>query len=342
MALMDFIKKQFIDILQWTEDADGTLAWRFTKAEMEIQNGASLTVRDSQLALFVNEGTVADVFAPGMYKLTTQTLPVLTYLKNWDKLFESPFKSDVYFFSTRTQLDQKWGTPNPITIRDKEFGIVRMRAFGIYSYHLSDAKTFYQKISGTRDAYTREDLEGQLRNSLVAGMTDLFGESGVSFVDMAGNQDEFGQAMMFKMKPMFAEFGQTLDSLVVQNVSLPEELQKILDQKIGMNMIGDMGRFTQYQVANAIPEAAKNEGGMAGMGVGLGAGVGFGQVMGQAMASAMQPMAGAAPAPAATVAPVSADEVVTTLEKLHGLVEKGILSQAEFEAKKAELLKKLT
>ena len=339
MALMDFIKKQFIDILQWTESGDGTLAWRFPMAEMEIQNGASLTVRESQLALFVNEGTVADVFAPGMYKLTTQTLPVLTYLKNWDKLFESPFKSDLYFFSTRTQLDQKWGTPNPITIRDKEFGIVRMRAFGIYSYHLSDAKTFYQKISGTRDTYTREDLEGQLRNSLVAGMTDLFGESGVSFVDMAGNQDEFGQAMMFKMKPTFADFGLTLDSLVVQNVSLPEELQKVLDQKIGMNMIGDMGRFTQYQVANAIPEAAKNEGGMAGMGVGLGAGVGFGQVMGQAMASAMTPAAGAA----ATAEPtVSADDVVATLEKLHGLVEKGILSQAEFDTKKAELLKKLS
>ena len=341
MALMDFIKKQFIDILQWTEEADGTLAWRFPMQEMEIQNGASLTVRDSQLALFVNEGTVADVFVPGMYKLTTQTLPVLTYLKNWDKLFESPFKSDVYFFSTRTQLDQKWGTPNPITIRDKEFGIVRMRAFGIYSYHLSDAKAFYQKISGTRDSYTREELEGQLRNTMVAGLTDLFGESGVPFIDMAANQDEFGKAMLAKAAPMFADFGLTLDSLVVQNVSLPEELQKVLDQKIGMNMIGDMGRFTQYQVANAIPEAAKNEGGMAGMGVGLGAGVGFGQVMGQAMASAMQPAAGAAPAPAAAVAPVSADDVVATLEKLHGLVEKGILSQAEFDAKKAELLKKL-
>ncbi len=339
MALMDFIKKQFIDILQWTESGDGTLAWRFPMQEMEIQNGASLTVRDSQLALFVNEGTVADVFAPGMYKLTTQTLPVLTYLKNWDKLFESPFKSDLYFFSTRTQLDQKWGTPNPITIRDKEFGIVRLRAFGIYSYHLSDAKAFYQKISGTRDTYTREELEGQLRNTMVAGLTDLFGESGVPFIDMAANQDEFGKAMFAKMVPTFADFGLTLDSLVVQNVSLPEELQKVLDQKIGMNMIGDMGRFTQYQVANAIPEAAKNEGGMAGMGVGLGAGVGFGQVMGQAMASAMQPATGAAPAAAA---PVSADEVVATLEKLHGLVEKGILSQAEFDAKKAELLKKLT
>ena len=333
MALMDFIKKQFIDILQWTEDSDGTLAWRFPMQEMEIQNGASLTVRDSQIAVFVNEGTVADVFAPGMYTLTTQTLPVLTYLKNWDKLFESPFKSDLYFFSTRTQLDQKWGTPNPITIRDKEFGVVRLRAFGIYSYHLSDAKTFYQKISGTRESYTREELEGQLRNSMVAGMTDLFGESGVSFIDMAGNQDEFGKAMHFKMAPVFAEYGLTLDSLVVQNISLPEELQKVLDQKIGMNMIGDMQRFTQYQVANSIPDAAKNEGGLAAMGVGLGAGVGFGQVVGQAMAQVTQPAAAVV---------VSADEIVATLEKLHGLVEKGILSQAEFDAKKAELLKKLS
>ena len=333
MALMDFIKKQFIDILQWTEDSDGTLAWRFPMQELEIQNGASLTVRDTQIALFVNEGTVADVFAPGMYTLTTQTLPVLTYLKNWDKLFESPFKSDLYFFSTRSQLDQKWGTPNPITIRDKEFGVVRLRAFGIYSYHLSDAKTFYQKISGTRESYTREELEGQLRNSMVAGMTDLFGESGVSFIDMAGNQDEFGKAMHFKMAPVFAEYGLTLDSLVVQNISLPEELQKVLDQKIGMNMIGDMQRFTQYQVANSIPDAAKNEGGLAAMGVGLGAGVGFGQVMGQAMAQVTQPAAAVV---------VSADEIVATLEKLHGLVEKGILSQAEFDAKKAELLKKLS
>jgi membrane protease subunit (stomatin/prohibitin family) len=338
MALMDFIKKQFIDILQWTEDGDGTLAWRFPMAEMEIQHGASLTVRESQVALFVNEGTVADVFAPGMYTLTTQTLPVLTYLKNWDKLFESPFKSDVYFFSTRSQLDQKWGTPNPITIRDPEFGIVRLRAFGIYSYHLVDAKRFYQKISGTRDRYGRDELDGQLRNTLVAGLTDLFGESGVPFIDMAANQDEFGKAMLAKAAPLFADYGLALDSLVVQNVSLPDELQKTLDQKISMNMIGDMQRYTQFQVANSIPDAAKNEGGLAAMGVGLGAGVGFGQVVGQSMAAAL-PVAGAAPAAGGTVA---ADEVVATLEKLHALVGKGILSQADFDAKKAELLKKLS
>jgi membrane protease subunit (stomatin/prohibitin family) len=149
MALMDFIKKQFIDIIQWTEDDGDTMAWRFPMAEMEIQNGASLTVRESQMAVFVNEGTVADIFGPGMYKLTTQTLPVLTYLKNWDKLFESPFKSDVYFFSTRQKIDRKWGTPNPVTIRDKDFGMVRLRAFGIYAFHLTDPKAFHTTLSGT-------------------------------------------------------------------------------------------------------------------------------------------------------------------------------------------------
>lgn len=331
MALMDFLKKQFIDVLQWTESDDGTLAWRFPMQDMEIQNGASLTVRDSQMALFVNEGQIADVFAPGRYTLNTQTLPVLTNLQHWDKLFESPFKSDVYFFSTRGQLDQKWGTPTPVTIRDKEFGMVRLRAFGIYAYHLVDPKVFYQKVSGTRDSYSRTDLEGQLRNTLIAGLSDLFAESGIPFIDMAANLDEFGRAMQAKAAALFAEFGLALDSLVVQSISLPEELQKVLDQKIGINMIGDLQRYTQYQVANSIPDAAKNEGGLAAMGVGLGAGMGFGQAVGQSMASAMTPAQA-----------VSADEVVATLEKLHALVEKGVLTQAEFDSKKAELLKKLS
>lgn len=331
MALMDFLKKQFIDVLQWTESDDGTLAWRFPMQDMEIQNGASLTVRDPQMAMFVNEGKIADVFGPGRYTLNTQTLPVLTNLQHWDKLFESPFKSDLYFFSTRGQLDQKWGTPTPVTIRDKEFGMVRLRAFGIYAYHLVDPKVFYQKVSGTRDSYPRGDLEGQLRNTLIAGLSDLFAESGIPFIDMAANLDEFGRAMQGKAAAMFAEFGLALDSLVVQSISLPEELQKVLDQKIGINMIGDLQRYTQYQVANSIPDAAKNEGGLAAMGVGLGAGVGFGQAVGQSMAGAV------APAQA-----VSADDVVATLEKLHALVEKGILTQAEFDAKKAELLKKLS
>ncbi len=345
MALMDFIKKQFIDIIQWTEDDTDTMAWRFPMAEMEIQNGASLTVRESQMAVFVNEGQIADVFGPGMYKLTTQTLPVLTYLKNWDKLFESPFKSDVYFFSTRQKLDRKWGTPNPVTIRDKDFGMVRLRAFGIYAFHLTDPKAFHTTISGTLENYSSEQLEGQLRNTIVGHIADIFGESGVPFIDMAGNQLEFGNALKAKMEPMFQQYGLTLDSLNVQNVSLPEELQAMLDKRIGVNMMGGMSEYTRFQTAEAIPLAAQNEGGLAGLGAGMGVGFGMGQQIAGAMSGALNPAAGAgAVSPAPTIpaaAPVSADEVVATLEKLHGLVGKGILSQAEFEAKKAELLKKL-
>ena len=339
MALMDFIRKQFVDVIQWTEEGDGVLATRYPMQDFEIQYGAQLTVRESQMAVFINEGQIADVFGPGLYTLTTRTLPVLTYLKNWDKLFESPFKSDVYFFSTRLQLDCKWGTPNPITIRDKDFGMVRMRAFGIYSYRLVDARRFHSEISGTREQYTVADLDGQLRNLVISSMTDLFGESGVPFIDIAANQDELGRQLKSKLESVFERYGLALDSFVVQNVSLPEELQKILDTRIGMNMIGDLGRYTQYQVATSIPLAAQNEGGIAGIGAGLGAGLGIGQTMTAAMAQTTG--VGIAPAAAAPVAAGNADEVVATLEKLHGLVAKGILSQAEFDAKKAELLARL-
>ena len=342
MALMGFIRKQFVDVIQWTEEGDGVLAMRYPMPDMEIQYGAQLTVRESQMAVFVDEGQVADVFGPGLYRLTTRTLPVLTYLKNWDKLFESPFKSDVYFFSTRLQLDCKWGTPNPITIRDKDFGMVRMRAFGIYSYRLADVRRFHSEISGTREQYTVADIDGQLRNLVISSMTDLFGESGVPFIDMAANQDELSRQLKGKLETVFERYGLALDSFVVQNVSLPEELQKILDTRIGMNMIGDLGRYTQYQVATSIPLAAQNEGGIAGIGAGLGAGLGIGQTMTAAMAQATA--AGATPAAAPAVVPVAtsnADDVVATLEKLHGLVAKGILSQAEFDVKKAELLARL-
>src|SRR5689334_10888303 len=178
MSLGSFIKKQFIDILQWNEDTEGMLAWRYPMQDYEIQYGGSLTVRESQLAVFVNEGKIADVFGPGMYKLTTQTLPVLTYLKNWDKLFESPFKSDVYFFSTRLQTGRKWGTPQPITIRDKDFGAVRLRAFGNYAYTVADGKTFHQKISGTREIYKVEELEPQLRGMFLQNLSDAIANSG--------------------------------------------------------------------------------------------------------------------------------------------------------------------
>ena len=299
---MSFFSKQFIDVIQWTEPGDGVLAYRYPMEDMEIQNGGKLTVRDSQMAIFVNEGQIADVFQPGLYTLTTQTLPILTYLRNWDKAFKSPFKSDVYYFSTRLQINQKWGTTTPITIRDKEFGAVRMRAYGIYSYRIQDPKVFYEKVSGTRETYQVSDLDGQLRNTIVGRMTDVFANSAVSFLDMVAGQQQFGTNMLAALKPIFADLGLLLDSFVVENISLPDELQKLLDQRIGMNMVGDMGRYTQFQVAQAMPIAAANEGGgAAGAGVGLGAGL----AMAQQMMGAMRPPAPPAPAMPADAAPAA-------------------------------------
>jgi membrane protease subunit (stomatin/prohibitin family) len=345
MALMDFIKKQFIDIIEWTEAGDGTLAWRFPMRDMEIQNGGSLTVRESQVAVFVNEGKVADVFPPGRYTLTTATLPILTYLQNWDKLFKSPFKSDVYFFSTRQQIDQRWGTTQPVTIRDKDFGAVRLRAFGNYSYRIADAKLFHTEISGTRDTYTAADLDGQLRGLMLQHISDAVASSGVAFLDLAANQIEFAKALLEATQPSFAAIGLKLEGVTMQNVSLPEELQKILDQKIGMGMVGgDMGKFMQYQTAQAIPkfaEGAAGGGGVVGDAMGLGAGVALGQVMAQQLNQGLQGGGAAAAAAAAAPVGVKPDDVMATLEKLGELKTKGILTQEEFDTKQAELLKKL-
>ena len=348
MALMDFIKKQFIDVIQWTEDSDGTLAWRFPMAGMEIQNGGTLVVRESQMAIFVNEGQVADVFGPGTYKLTTQTLPVLTYLKNWDKLFESPFKSDVYFFSTRLQIDQKWGTPQPITIRDKDFGAVRLRAFGNYAFRIADPKLFHTEISGTRESYTVAEVDGQLRGLVLQNISNAIASSGLPFLDLAANQIAFANALAQELQPAFAKIGLLLEAMTVQNVSLPEELQKILDQKIGMGMVGnDMGKFMQYQTAQAIPKFAEGGAGggsgIAGDAMGLGAGVALGQVLAQNLQAGLQGGSAAAQAAPAAVAAtgVKPEDVMATLEKLGELKSKGILTQEEFDAKKAELLKKL-
>ena len=283
---MSFFSKQFIDVIHWTETGDSVLAWRFPMEDQEIQSGAKLTVRDSQLAVFVNEGQIADVFAPGLYTLSTHTLPLLTNLLNWDKAFKSPFKSDVYFFSSRLRMDQKWGTATPITIRDREFGAVRLRTYGIYAYRIEDPRIFHQKVSGSRGVYLVGDLEGQLRNTIVGRMTDAFANANVNFLDMAGSQAQIAQTMLAALGPVFAGLGLSLDSFVVENISLPEELQKMLDQRIGMNMIGDMSRYTQFQVAQSMPIAAANEGGGA---AGIGAGLGAGMVMAQQMMSAMKP-----------------------------------------------------
>jgi membrane protease subunit (stomatin/prohibitin family) len=347
MALMDFIKKQFIDIIEWTEDRDGVLAWRYPMEDREIQNGGSLTVRESQVAVFVNEGKIADVFGPGRYTLTTATLPVLTYLRNWDKLFASPFKSDVYFFSTRQQTDQRWGTQQPVTIRDKDFGAVRLRAFGNYSYRIADPKVFYNEISGTRELYTVADLDGQLRGLMLQHISDAVGSSGIAFLDLAANLVEFAKALKDATAPAFEKLGLRLEIVTMQSVSLPEELQKILDQRIGMGMVGDTSKFMQYQTAQSIPTlaagAGEGGGGVIGSAVGLGAGVALGQVMANQLGQGLNAAAPGAPAAAAAAgaAGVKPEDVMATIEKLADLKAKGILTAEEFDAKKVELLKKL-
>jgi len=297
--------------------------------DREIRNGAALTVRDTQNALFVNEGKVADLFGAGLYKLTTQTLPVLTYLQNWDKLFESPFKSDVFFFSMRDQIDQRWGTPQPITIRDKEFGALRIRANGVYSYRIANPGMFWTRLSGTTPQYTVTDAEGQLRAAILTSMAACLGSSDVAFLDMAANQEAFSAHLKQAIEPTFTSYGLELTTFYLQSLSLPEEVQARLDRASSMRIVGDLKQYTQFEAAEALKEAAANPGGIAGAGAGLGAGLAMAQAIGGAMN------------PAASPAPGAESDPVAMIERLGGLLQKGILTQAEFDAKKAELLRQI-
>ena len=283
MSLGDFLRKQFIDVIQWTESGPGVLMHRFPMQDMEIQSGGQLTVRESQMAMFVNEGKAADQFGPGLHTLITANLPLLTNLQNWDKAFESPFKSDVYFFSTRIQTAQRWGTQQPITIRDKEFGAVRLRAFGVYSFRVSNAAVFQANVGATDAEYTVEQIEPQLRNAVITGFTGAFANAQVPFLDMAANQGELSKQIAAVVAPSFEQLGLKLETFTVENLSLPDELQKRLDERISMNMIGDMKTYTQFQAAQSIPIAAANPGGIAGLGAGLGAGMGMGGIIADAM-----------------------------------------------------------
>ena len=331
--MFSFIRKQFIDVIQWENPDEETLVWRFPIEDQEIQNGASLTVRESQMALFVDEGKTADVFSAGRYTLTTQTLPLLTNLKNWDKLFQSPFKSDVYFFSTRQQLARRWGTSQPVTVRDSDFGIVQLRSFGMYAYRISDPARFFKEVSGVVESYTGAQLETQLKNIAMTQLAAAFGTSGVPFLDMAANQVLLSQKMTELLNPEFAKLGLTLENFTVESITLPENVQQALDARMGMGIIGDMNRYTQYQTAQAIPMAAQNEGGMAGMGAGMGAGM----VMGQAMAGAMQ-NGMAQPQP---VSPAAAQNHQDKLTQLKALLDNGLISEADYDTAKAEVLKQL-
>lgn len=294
MSLSEFLHKQFISVIQWNEDEDGVLAYRFPMRDMEIENGGQLTVRETQMAAFINEGRIADIFGPGLHTLNTRNLPILTDLMNWSKDFQSPFKSDVYFFSARLQMDQKWGTGTPVTIRDKEFGAVRLRAYGTYAYRIANPRVFFTSVSGTRDRYYVANIEDQLRAMIIERMAGAFADSKVPFLDMASNQAALAASIADAARPGFAALGLELMQIVVESVSLPDDLQKVLDQRIGMGMTGDVNRLTQFEAAESLEEAAQNPGGTAGMGVGLGAGVAMAQaLMGQTRVASPAAQAGA-------------------------------------------------
>lgn len=339
--LGSFIKKQFIDVIQWPDPSEEDLVWRFPIADQEIQNGASLTVREAQAALFVDEGRTADVFMPGCYTLNTQTLPVLTNLKNWDKLFQSPFKSDVYFFNMRQQLARRWGTRQPVTIRDKEFGAVQVRAFGMFAYRVQDPALFFREVCGVVEHYDGETLEAQLRNYTLTQLAATLGSADIPFLDMAANQAALSKLLAEQLAQNWAKLGLQLDNFTVESITLPENIQKVLDDRIAMGIIGDLGQYTRYQTAKSIPLAAENEGGLAGIGAGMGAGVSIGQTMAAAMQAAQTPAAAAVPAATAADNVSGSVDPQAKLAQLKQLLDQGLIEQKDYDNAKAAVLKQL-
>jgi membrane protease subunit (stomatin/prohibitin family) len=314
MGLLDNIRQQigsqFLEILEWLDETPDTLVWRFPVYHQEIKMGARLVVRENQLALFVNEGRAADLFGPGSHVLSTQNVPILTTLRGWKYGFQSPFKAEVYFFNTRLFTDLKWGTANPVLMRDAEFGMIRLRAYGTYAMRIGDAKRFFETVVGTQGLTATEEIAGQLRSIVLQHLSDALAEAKIPALDLAANYLELSNAGRAVLAPEFASFGLELVRFVVENVSLPEEVERAIDQRSKLGVLGDkMGQYAQLQAAEAIGKAAENPGGLASAGAGLGAGVAIGQAMAQALAgagAAPPAAAGGPPSPASTPPPLPA------------------------------------
>ena len=296
MGLWDFIKTELIDIVEWLDESGNTLVYRFERHENEIKNGAQLIVRPGQAAVFVDQGQIADVFSPGRYELKTENLPILSTLRGWKYGFDSPFKAEVYFVSTRQFTDQKWGTKNPVMLRDPEFGPVRLRAFGTFAVKAGEPAKLIAEIVGTNGHFTVGEIADQLRNLIVARFTDALGELKVAALDLAARYDEIGEQVRGRIAPEFAGYGLELTTLLVENISLPEEVERMLDKRSSMGVLGNLNAYTQFQAANAMEAAANNPaGGAAGEGMGLGMGFAMAQQMANAMSGGGAPAA-AAPA----------------------------------------------
>ena len=277
MSIFDILGGEFIDIIEWTDDSRDTMVWRFETVGRAIKYGAKLTVREGQAAVFVHEGQLADVFGPGLYLLETNNLPVLTRLQHWDHGFRSPFKSEVYFVSTTRFNDLKWGTRNPIIARDPEFGPVRLRAFGTYSMRVTDPAKFMSEIVGTDGEFTRDEIAFQIRNVIVQEFSRAIAASNIPVLDMAANTADLAKLVVKAIAPTIAAYGLSLPEFYIENISLPQDVEKMLDKRTSMGIIGDLDRFGQYAAAEAALNASQNTGGAgAGMGAAMGAAMGMG------------------------------------------------------------------
>jgi membrane protease subunit (stomatin/prohibitin family) len=290
MGILDRLSpsSQFIEVIEWLDNSSNTLVYRFPVKDQEIKNGAQLIVRETQAAVFVHEGQIADQFPPGRYTIDGGNTPILSKLGAWKHGFNSPFKSEVYFVNTKQFTDLKWGTPNPVMMRDTDFGMVRLRAFGIYSMRVSEPQEFIKEIAGTNAHFVTEDIEGQLKRTLVSGFSDALAESKIAALDLASNYDELSKLTREKLNEEFKGFGLQLTKFLVENISLPQEVEAAMDKRTSMGVIGDVGRYTQFQAADAMRDAAQNPSGGAGTGAGLGAGFAVGNAMASAMTDAMR------------------------------------------------------
>lgn len=289
MGLFSKLKRQLLKVIEYKDTSENVLAHRYELTDRaEIMNGCQLIVREGQSAILVSEGQIADVFGPGRHKLETKNIPILSSLKGWAYGFDSPFKADVYFINTNIFLNQKWGTSNPVMMRDKEFGVVRLRGYGKFTYRITDPKVFLKDILGAKKSLDTEYLKDQFRSLIVSGFSDALAESKISALDLAANYNEFGEFLTQSVTKKFQTYGITVNEVLIENISLPEEVEKMLDTKTQVGMMkDDMNAFVQFQSAQAIRDAAKNEGGAAGIGVGMGAGIGLGKMFQEGISNSL-------------------------------------------------------
>jgi membrane protease subunit (stomatin/prohibitin family) len=286
MALWDKLIGELVDIVEWLDDSKDTLTYRFERYQNEIKYGARLVVREGQMAAFINEGKLADVYKPGTYELTTQNMPILATLRGWKFGFNSPFKAEVYFISTRKFTDLKWGTPGPAMMRDKDFGMVRVTSFGIYSVRAKDAGIIIRDLVGTEGRFTTEDIQENLRGKIGLRIKELMPELGIPVIEMTAKVYEMGNKLRDRLEPDFEALGLELTEVQVQNIGLPEEVEKAIDKRGAIAAVGNLQAYTQYETASSIHDAASNPGGAAGVGMGLGAGIAMGGQMMNNMSAA--------------------------------------------------------